>query len=96
MLRPGLYEQVVNGQINDELSEISEACKFVAPIDRAEASKILSHYLMDVIQRGLDNVLDNGGDISAQISLANQIVNLIRDTTREADFAALDVDQRAE
>ena len=39
---------------------------------------------------------DNGGDISTQISLVNQIVTLIQNTTQEADFAALSVDQRAE
>lgn len=37
--------------------------------------------------------MDNGGDISAQIGLANQIVDLIQTTTQEADFAALTVDQ---
>ena len=34
--------------------------------------------------------------ISAQIALTNQIVSLIQNTTQEADFAALGVDQRAE
>ena len=47
-------------------------------------------------KKGLDNVLDNGGDISAQIGLTNQIVDLIQNTTKEAGFAALGVDQRAE
>ena len=96
MLHPGLYEQVINNQLNSELSEIPEACKAVAPIDKAEASKVLTQYLADVVQKGLDNVLDNGGDISAQIALINQIVDLIQSTTHEADFAALGVDQRAE
>ena len=96
MLHPGLYEQVINNQLNSELSEIPEACKAVAPIDKAEASKVLTQYLADVVQKGLDNVLDNGGDISAQIALTNQIVDLIQSTTQEADFAALGVDQRAE
>ena len=96
MLHPGLYEQVINNQLNSELSEIPEACKAVAPIDKAEASKVLTQYLADVVQKGLDNVLDNGGDISAQIAPINQIVDLIQSTTQEADFAALGVDLRAE
>ena len=96
MLHPGLYEQVINNQLNSELSEIPEACKAVAPIDKAEASKVLTQYLADVVQKVLDNVLDNGGDISAQIALINQIVDLIQSTTQEADFAALGVDLRAE
>ena len=96
MLSPGLYEQIINQALNSELSEIPEACKSIAPIDRAEASKVLAQYLADVVQKGLENLLDNGGDISAQIGLTNQIVTLIQNTTQEADFAALHVDQRAE
>ena len=57
---------------------------------------MLAQYLADVVQKGMENVLDNGGDISAQIALANQIVTLIQNTTQEADFASLSVDQRAE
>ena len=96
MLYPGLYEQVINNALTSELAEIPEARKAVAPIDKAEASKVLAQYLADVVQKGLDNVLDNGGGISTQIELTNQIVALIQDTTKEADFAALGVDQRAE
>ena len=96
MLPPGLYEQVINTALNRELSEIPDARKSVAPIDKAEASKVLAQYLADVVQKGLENVVDNGGDISTQISLANQIVTLIQNTTQEADFAALSIDQRAE
>lgn len=96
MLHPGLCEQVINNALTRELAEIPEARKAVAPIDKAEASKVLAQYLADVIQKGLDNVLDNGGDISAQIELSNRIVNLIQSTTKEPDFAALGVDERAE
>lgn len=96
MLKHGLYEQVINNALISELAEIPEARKAIAPIDKAEASKVLAQYLTDVVQKGLDNVLDNGGDISAQIALTNQIVELIQNTTKEADFAALGVDQRAE
>ena len=96
MLHPGLYEQVINQNLTSELAKVPEACKAVAPIDKAEASKVLAQYLTDVVQRALDNVLDNGGDISAQVQLTNQIVDLIQNTTKEADFAALGVDQRAE
>lgn len=96
MLYPGLYEQVINNALDRELSDIPEARRSTAPIDKAEASKVLAQYLTDVVQKGLDNVQDNGGGIEAQIALANQIVNTIQTTTQEADFAALGVDQRAE
>ena len=96
MLSPGLYEQIINTALNRELSVIPDARKSVAPIDKAEASKVLAQYLANVVQKGLENVVDNGGDISTQISLANQIVTLIQNVTQEADFAALSIDQQAE
>lgn len=96
MLHPGLYEQVINQKLDSELSVIPEACQSTAPIDKAEASKVLAQYLSEVVQQGLDNVVDNGGDLSAQIALTNQIVSLIQNTTREADFASMGVAQRAE
>ena len=55
MLSPGLYEQVINNALNRELSEIPEARKAVAPIDKAEASKVLAQYLASVVQKGLEN-----------------------------------------
>ena len=96
MLFPGLYEQVINAALNRELSEIPDARKLVAPIDKAEASKVLAQYLADVVQKGLENVLDNGGNITDQVDLANRIVSLIERETKEAAFASLGVDQRAE
>ena len=96
MLSPCLYEQIINQALDSELSEIPKACKSIAPIDRAEASKVLAQYLADMVRKGMENLLDNGGEISTQIELANQIVTLIQNTAQEADFAALHVDQRVE
>lgn len=53
MLHPGLYEQVINNALTGELTEIPEARKSVAPIDKAEASKVLAQYLADVVPKGL-------------------------------------------
>lgn len=44
MLYPGLYEQVINNALNRELAEIPEARKSTAPIDTAEAAKVLAQY----------------------------------------------------
>jgi len=71
MLHHGLYEQVINNALTSELAEIPEARKAVAPIDKAEASKVLAQYLADVVQKGLDNVLDNGGDEPRLVNLAS-------------------------
>ena len=57
MLKPGLYEQVINDQLTSELSSIPEARKAIAPIDKAEASKVLAQYLMDDPKENAEHVM---------------------------------------
>ena len=48
-----------------------------------------------MVQKGLNTILDQGGDIHKQVALINQIVNLIQDTTNETSFKNLTIDQTA-
>ena len=96
MLQPGLYEQVINEEIGGELNALPAQRCATAAIDKAEASQILAQYLAEVAQKGLDDLADKGGDVTAQIELVNQLIRTIEKTTQEADFAPLRVDGRAE
>ena len=62
MLHDGLYEQVINKGLDSELSGADKLSQ-TAPIDTAEASKVLAKYVAEVVERGLDNLRDNGGDL---------------------------------
>ncbi len=99
-LKPGLYEQVINNSISNELKEIPEQQKEIKTIDKAEASKVLSTYIQEVVQKGLDNIGDRCEDaseaLSAKVELTNQIVNLIKQKTNEDSFAELSVDSKAQ
>ena len=96
MLKNGLYEEVINKGLGEELDGSQDKLIKSAPIDKAEAAKILSKYITQVVEKGLDNIVDNGGDIQSQIELANKIVSTIKTETRESDFDSLSVDKRAE
>lgn len=96
MLKDGLYEQVINNKLDIELAECSDKLSTTASIDKAEASKVLSKYLAEVVEKGLDNIIDNGGDISSQVELVNKIVSVIKSETRESDFLEMSVAERAE
>lgn len=96
MLKPGLYEQVINKQLGQELDKAVDKLKSTAPIDTAEASKVLAKYISEIVEKGLDNVKDNGGDIQTQIDLANKLVQTIISETQDAAFDALSIDQCAE
>ena len=95
MLHDGLYEQVINKGLDKELASTDKLSQ-TAPIDTAEASKVLAKYVAGVVERGLDNLRDNGGDLNAQVALTNQIITTIMAETKEADFDALSVAERAE
>lgn len=54
MLKDGLYEQVINDKLDTELAECTDKLSTTASIDKAEASKVLSKYLTEVVEKGLD------------------------------------------
>ncbi len=95
MLHDGLYEQIINRVIDSELAKTDKHPDTV-DIDTAEASKVLAKYVAEVVERGLDNLKDNGGDLKDQVALVNQIITTIQSETKEADFDALSVAERAE
>ncbi len=95
MLHNGLYEQLINIGLDKELASTDKLSQ-TAPIDAAEASKVLAKYVAEVVERGLENLMDNGGDLNAQVALANQIITTIMTETKEADFDSLSVAKRAE
>jgi len=99
MLKAGLYEQVINREMKEELSDIREERIAKRGIDEAEASRILSSYLSDVIALGLEYAGEKGpkkDTMEKQIALANDIVRLIRERTEDEDFDSLLVDRSGE
>lgn len=95
MLNNGLYEQLINKGLDSELAA-SDKLSQTAPIDSAEASKVLAKYVAEVAEKALEKLIDNGGDIKSQVSLANQIITTIMTETKEADFDTLSIAERAE
>ena len=95
MLFDGLYEQVINRELDSELADTDKLSQ-TAPIDSEEASKILSKYVAEIVEKGLENVKDNGGDLSSQVELVNRIVSTITSETHEPEFDSQSVAQRAE
>lgn len=95
MLKNGLYEQIISKAIESELATTDKLSQ-TAPIDEAEAAKILSKYVAEIVEKGLDNVIDNGGNLASQIDLVNRIVTAIVAKTKESGFDEMAVAERAE
>lgn len=94
MLEKGLYEQVVNEEIAEELEHLSDDEKHVEKIDAAEAPSVLTQYVSEVIHKGLDRIPE--GDISAKLNLVNKIVDLVSKETDEEDLQNLAVTDAGE
>lgn len=95
MLKDGLYEQIINKGLETELST-TDKLSTTAPIDSAEASRVLAKYIAEVVEKGLDNVADNGGDVNSQVALANRIISTIINETKENELDEMTVAERAE
>ena len=94
MLKRGLYEQVINKSLDRELECSDDIVVSTGKLDGAEAPHILSHYIGELVEKGLRQV--NSDDISGQLSLANRIVSAIADVTGDSDFDGMSVAERAE
>lgn len=94
MLKRGLYEQVINKSLDRELERSDDIAASTGKLDSAEAPQILSHYISELVEKGLRQV--SSDDISGQLSLANRIVSAIADVTGDSDFDGMSVAERAE
>jgi len=86
-MQQGLYEQLINKLISSKLNDLDRNTYFIkkSPVDKIEASRILSQYLVSVIRFAL-NQLSGDDSIEKQISLSNKIIKLIRDELNEEEF----------
>lgn len=87
MTQQGLYEQLVNKLILSKLNNLDKNTFYIkeSPIDKKEASKVLSQYLTDVIQFAL-NLITGDDSLEKQIKLSNKIIHLISTELKDADF----------
>lgn len=89
MLKDGLYEQVISDSLADELDNLPQKHKELADIDQAEAAKILSKYVAEIVERGLKTVQIKYDDIESQVNLVNEIIATIKEKTQDKDFSDL-------
>ena len=74
MLKPGLYEQIVNQAISTELISVSEQCKSVEKLESAKAPQALAGYVAENIRMTLEAMSQN---TSEQIELVNDLLHVL-------------------
>ncbi len=82
----GLYEQIINKSLKEQLDAAKDIITRSKAIDEAEASKILAKYVSGIIEKGLNIIKDSGGSLQAQVDMANKIVEIIAGQTNENEI----------
>lgn len=91
MLKDGLYEKVINSSLFEELAQLQEKYQEISDLDPAEAAKVLSQYVGQLVERGLKIVYDKGGGMDCQVNLVNNIIATLSENTKEQDFSSFSV-----
>ncbi len=95
LLRPGLYEQVINERIKQELEKIPAERRQAAPIDGAEAPRVLARYVAGVVQKKLNELSEGRNGVAGQVRLVNRMIDMLGQDDG-AVRSGLSVDRRAE
>ncbi|PVY40237.1 DEAD/DEAH box helicase [Pontibacter virosus] len=77
MLKEGIYEQLITTALKDKIDTLSAEKFFIAQveIDKEEAAKILSEYLIDLIQLALRELKKD--DLRKQVQFCNEIIQFV-------------------
>jgi superfamily II DNA or RNA helicase len=87
MIQQGLYEQLINKLITSKLNDLDRNTFYIKEnlIDKSEASRVLSQYLLEKIRFAL-NLLSGDDSIEKQINISNKIISLLKTELDEVDF----------
>lgn len=86
MLKPGLYEKLIDQQTAAELSLIPENRKATTPVDAAEAPSVLAHFVANEVQKSLEELGENAPD--EQLTMVNNIIHLLGRNEQTVDAPA--------
>jgi superfamily II DNA or RNA helicase len=96
MIQLGLYEQLINKLVFSKLNNLDRNTYFIKEtiIDKSEAARVLSQYLIGIIQTAL-NSISGEESLEKQIEISNKIIRLLRDEIKDDDFEDDIVDTQA-
>lgn len=89
MLKPGIYEQLINLLIKNELDSVSQNKLILkSNVESDESSNVLTQYIAGIVKEKLESVRHNGGGLESQLETVNKILRSIgADSGYEPFFA---------
>jgi len=101
MVKQGIYEEIINQKIKNELANLDVSFEIGKEVlDVEEARKILSSYISAVARRALRFVRENEEDdkaaLSNQIKTCNSIISMLSQELSEDEFSSLKIAEEGE
>lgn len=87
MLQQGLYEKLIDKLISTKINTLDKNTFYIKenPIDRAEAARVLSQHLTEIIKIALSQI-SGEESLEEQIKLSNKIILLLKSELQEESF----------
>jgi superfamily II DNA or RNA helicase len=87
MLQQGLYEKLIDKLISTKINTLDKNIFYIKenPIDRAEAARVLSQHLTEIIKIALSQI-SGEESLEKQIKLSNKIILLLKSELQEESF----------
>jgi len=101
-MKNGIYEQIVNNEINKGLETGDYFFNFKDKISTNEYKKLLVEYLKEITDKALDIIEEENSDISdddllkKEIDIGNRIIELLRDNLSFDEFKELNISEPCE
>ncbi|MES2285478.1 MAG: DUF3427 domain-containing protein [Bacteroidota bacterium] len=87
MTQNGIYEQLITKLVASKLNNLDRNKFYIkeSEIDKSEAAKVLSQYLVEVIRFAL-SLISGDDSIEKQIKLSNKIIFLLKTELKDEEF----------
>lgn len=98
-METGLYEKVINKELQEQLNKIKDLQIEKAPVDRAEAHKILTKYISDIVEKSLVQIGEdskNEEQVANEVQFVNKLIAVIKGDERFAGLGDVTVPEYAE
>lgn len=102
MIKEGLYEQIINEEVLENLNELDKE-KYIIDkekLDNEEARAILAQYIESVIRKALNYVRDKAKEdnekLLKQIEACNKIVYILSEVSNEDDIKKYKISENGE
>lgn len=80
MLKQGIYEQVINNEIQNELLKLDDQLIQKEIINPEEAPHIIAKYVSEIVKKGLESIKEKNNDnLASQITCANKMLATIKE-----------------